>query len=443
MAESLVVELNPTHIEAEPGAMPIPATLTLHNRGLVVEQFTAEVVGLDKDWYTVPVPSVGLFPGDKEQLSITFHPPRRTGMEAGSYPFRVLVRARGGTDEEVVDGSLDVRGFAVYRLDLMPRRQTGRGTGRYRVQLTNSGTADVHLALEASDAEEACRIKFNKDDTPLVAAGSKAEVPISVTPKRRPWVGAPRAYEFTVVARPQDARGEPQTVSGQYTHKPFMASWSPMRNLAWFMMFFFVLFVIWNVAMATGVVAEFPRRMQTASGVVGAGFCRLPLLGRLCRQPTLAAQPLAVQSPECVFELGFREYVDQRPDAVGDCTENASYDVLGNALQHTEHGTLMWFKATNVVYFYDGQRLDWLPTAFPESCEFQFGFRDAVTAQRSLVGECLTNAAYDQLGNGYQQTSNGTLFWLKSANALYFLGRDQVYRLLDGQTVPVTGIGNP
>src|SRR5262249_16044375 len=148
-------ELSPSRIEVEPGSAPVEATLTLQNLGNVVEQYTADVVGLDAEWFTAPVASIALFPQDRDQLRVSFHPPKRVGVKGGSYPFKIVVRARSGAQQESIDGNLDVRGFAIFRLDLLPRRQTAR-LGKFRLQVANSGTADITLALEARDQEEAC-----------------------------------------------------------------------------------------------------------------------------------------------------------------------------------------------------------------------------------------------------------------------------------------------
>ena len=85
--QKLLVELSPSRIEVEPGSAPVEATLTLQNLGNVVEQYTADVVGLDAEWFTAPVASIALFPQDRDQLRVSFHPPKRVGVKAGTYPF--------------------------------------------------------------------------------------------------------------------------------------------------------------------------------------------------------------------------------------------------------------------------------------------------------------------------------------------------------------------
>jgi hypothetical protein len=353
--QRLQIELGQSHIEVEPGAAPVEATVTLQNLGNVVEQYTAEVVGLDPEWFTAPVGSVALFPQDRDQLHLSFHPPRRNGVRAGTYPFKVVVRARSGAQEESVDGVLDVRGFAVYRLDVTPRRQTAR-TGKFKLQVANTGTADVVLAVEARDQEEACRFKLGRDATLKVAAAGAAEMGVQLVPKSRPWVGPDRTYDFTLSARPVDARGDPQSTAAQFTYHPFLPSWRPIRRIGIVVGLLLLLLVVFEVAVATGVWGtvgdEFPRRMSVAGAQVHGFFCRMPGIDRVCGPGSVAARP--TPNATCEYQFGFRDASLAQPVLIGQCTTDAAYDMFGNGLQYTDYGVLFWTKATNTVYFFRG-----------------------------------------------------------------------------------------
>jgi hypothetical protein len=351
--QSLQIELSPAQIEVEPGATPVEATVTLQNLGNVVEQYTADVVGLDPEWFTAPVASVALFPQDRDQLRITFHPPKRTGIKAGTYPFKVVIRARSGAQEESVDGVLDVRGFAVYRLDLVPRRQTAR-TGKFKLQVVNTGTADVNLVLDGRDQDDGCEFKLANNDAPRVRAGATVDLPVVVRPKKRPWVGPDQTYDFTLSARPQDARGDAQTVTGQFTYHPFMRSWALLRRIGLIFGILFLLLLLFEILAAMGIIGgaaeEFPRRTAIAAAQVKGFVCRAPGIDRLCG-PTTAPQP-AANVEHCSFQFGFLEAAQTAPDLVGACTTDAAYDSFGNGVQYTNFGTLWWLKASNTVYLF-------------------------------------------------------------------------------------------
>jgi hypothetical protein len=74
---------------------------------------------------------------------------------------------------------------------------------------------------------------------------------------------------------------------------------------------------------------------------------------------TVAAPPpvLATTTPSCGFQLGFAEFRDAAPDAVGDCVENEAPDLeSGNSQQRTTNGLLVWRRADGLVAFTDGHR---------------------------------------------------------------------------------------
>jgi hypothetical protein len=345
---TLSVELNPPRVEIEPGGPPVEVTVALRNLSNVVEQYTLEISGLDADWYTAPVTSVSLFPQDSDQVRITLHPPKRPGVRAGSYPFRVIARARSGTAESSGSGTLELRGVAIYRiLDLAPRRQTARGKGTYRLQLSNTGAADVRLGLEGRDTEDACTFSFPKHAEPLVAAGSKGEYPVVVRPKKRPWVGPPRSYDFTISVRPLDARGEPQTIAGQFTHQPLFRTLPILPVLKW-LLILAVLLALLVAAFATGTAQEFGRRTAIVKAEGCSHLADVPLLGSLC------GPGVAAPDKGCSFEFGFQEFAAAEPQMVGACTTNVVYDKFGNGLQYTQKGVLFWLKESNTVYFFSG-----------------------------------------------------------------------------------------
>lgn len=349
-AAALIVDLSPPRVEMEPGGSPIEIVATVQNLSNIVEQYAIEITGLDADWYTAPVTSVSLFPQDRDQVRISLHPPKRPGLRAGAYPFRVIARARSGTAQQSAGGVLDVRGVAVYRIvDLTPRRQTARGKGTYRLQIANTGAADVRLGFEGSDPEAECTYSFPKQSEALVVAGGKAEFPVVVKPKKRPWVGPEQSYDFTISARPVDARGEPQAVSGQFTHKPLFRALPIWPVLKWVLIALAALAII-IVLFAIGIPQEFGRRVQVATAQACGGLRNVPVIGAACPRPR-ELPPLAA---DCAFQFGFKEFADAEPEMVGPCTTRVIYDDYGNGLQYSKKGVLFWLKESNTVYFFTG-----------------------------------------------------------------------------------------
>src|SRR5438132_974168 len=208
MPSSLLVELNPARIPMDASGAPVELLVTIRNLGDVVDQYAVEIIGLDSDWFTPPS-SVGLFPQDTQEVRISLHPPGAS-VRKGNYPFRVLVRSRGGAAEESAQGVLEVGGAARLRLEVTPRQHTARRFGTFKVQVSNSGTADVEVVLEGRDAEEACEVRFPHADRLLVPASAAATTSVRIRPKKRPWVGPEHTYNFAVSARSQSGGAEPQ-----------------------------------------------------------------------------------------------------------------------------------------------------------------------------------------------------------------------------------------
>lgn len=374
MPETLQVELTPSRIEIEPGAAPVEAVVTLRdlrNQGDPPEQYTVEVTDLDPEWFAIPVASVGLFPQDSEKVRITFHPPRRPGLHAKPYPFRVRVRSRSGEQEATVEGVLDVRGFAVFHLDLVPRRLTARGKGTFRVQVANTGTVDIQIGLEARDAEGACRVRFPKGDAPSVRAGGKTEVPLVVEPTQRPWVGPDRTYEFGITAQPLGARGEPQALTGEITHHPWLPSWQPLRRHSTKLLATLVVLVTGGLFVASPAPSRGWGGLQAATVRAQDAIACVPAVGALVRRGRQCPPP----PPRCLFDLGFREFTELHGGLVGTCMSKAAYNLFGDARQYTTNGVLFWQRASNTVYFfkgtcvyaYVGGRTEWVDG--PEQCK--------------------------------------------------------------------------
>jgi hypothetical protein len=357
VSDKLVVQLNTNQVTMEPGGAPFELVTTVQNLGDVVDQYTVELTGLEREWFTASVTSVGIFPGDREQVRIQLHPPKRPGLRAGAYPFRINVRSRGDTLQESADGVLQVRGMAVYRVDITPRRLTARGKGSFKVQIANTGNADVKLALDGRDAENACRIDFPEPE-PLVTAGNKKEVSVRVRPNKRPWVGPEKAYDFTVTARPQDAGGEPQTVAAQFTHKPLFGSWSPLFTLGKIAVVVIVLIGLVAILGSIGVLGSAPQAFASSTSRVQGFFCNAPLIDRVCPDDYHAFKSADNQSVAttgkggCKFEFGFKDFAEAEPKLVGDCTSSVYYDHFGNGVQYTREGMLFWQKDSNTIYFY-------------------------------------------------------------------------------------------
>jgi hypothetical protein len=219
------------------------------------------------------------------------------------------------------------------------------------VQLANTGTADVRLALSGSDTEDACRFRFPKDDMPLVRSATKTQVALVVQPLKRPWLGPERSYDFTVTARPHEAGGEPQTVAGQFTFRPLFPSWAPVRRVFVLASTLIALFVGFQILERQGVIRAFPDHFAVASVAMRGWTCGAPVVGGFC-PAGLAEESRASHS--CTFQRGFKVFAEANPTLIGDCQTDDLPERFGNTIQYSASGMLVWQKNSNTVYFFRG-----------------------------------------------------------------------------------------
>jgi hypothetical protein len=107
-----------------------------------------------------------------------------------------------------------------------------------------------------------------------------------------------------------------------------------------------VLLLVFVLIFATGFADEFGKRTAIASSPVCGGLSRVPAIGGVC--PPVNAPP--VETADCAFTAGFKDFADAESRLVGACTSNVRYDAFGNGLQYTSRGVLFWLKGSNTVY---------------------------------------------------------------------------------------------
>jgi hypothetical protein len=220
MSDKIKVTLSPTALEVNAGES-VELTATIHNRSQVVDQFTIALEGLAPAWYDFSVASVSLFPGDKDQIRVTIHPPKTAETKAGSYPF--TVRAVSGADPQqstAAEASVEVRTFAGLAVDMSPTRIVGQ-SGTYVITLNNQGNADATQSFETSDPEEGLNYTFKPQEV-TVPAGGSATVELIAKLKKKPKIDGEKEYPFQVVVKPSGAdkfSTEAKTLNGQLVYE--------------------------------------------------------------------------------------------------------------------------------------------------------------------------------------------------------------------------------
>jgi hypothetical protein len=230
MSDRIKVKLTPAVLQMNAGGEPIEASITVQNLGDIVDRFSFQLDDLDPAWYTFSEPGVSLFPNDKAQVQIKFQVLKKEGIKSGAYPFNLRVVSDSNPDEyTVVQGSLEVSPLAEFHLDMNPKRVETRKRAEYRITLANSGTADLTFNLKARDTEEGCRFWFTPQN-PVVPAWQTVVVKLIGQPKRRPWLGENKHYNFTLAVN-IEGKKESKSLNGELIYRPRWRSLRPLWHV--------------------------------------------------------------------------------------------------------------------------------------------------------------------------------------------------------------------
>jgi uncharacterized membrane protein len=198
----------------------------LQNLGEIVDKFLVEIEGLEETWYSRSASSVALMPQAKDQVLISFQPPKKKGVKSQVYPFAVTVRSQSTPGEATsVVGQLEVLPAVEFKLGVHPFRVSCRRKGTFHISLANNGVTDASIFLSATDLDEGLGFRF-KTENPAVAAWKTVEIPMVARPKRGSSVGEKKRYDITITATTAD--GKTQTVNAELYHGPLMSSWRPL-----------------------------------------------------------------------------------------------------------------------------------------------------------------------------------------------------------------------
>jgi hypothetical protein len=225
-SERIGVTLVPERLELLPGGQA-SVVLIVVNRGQVVDEFSLVVEDLDPAWFTVRVGTATLFPEADDRLELDIHLPDDRAIPAGRHVVHLKVRSRATPDVlAALDLPLEILPVGGLQLQLRPQRITTARGGTFRVELISTANAPQAVELLFADPEEQLLGRFGAEAL-SVPAGATTEVSLAVRPKRRPLLGPPRAYQFSVTALPPaaaDQAVEPIGVAdGQLVYRPPLA----------------------------------------------------------------------------------------------------------------------------------------------------------------------------------------------------------------------------
>jgi len=260
-SDRILVLMTPNTLQVAAGGEPTEATVEIQNIGTIVDRFSLEIEGLAESWYSLSAPSVSLMPHAKEQVQVSFHPPKVTGVTSDNYPFAVTLQSQTiPEDSASTTAQLDILPAVDFGISVKPYRIHCRRKCTFQVQITNKDVAEASVFIDVTDIESGLSLKL-ENDSPVVSPWQNIEIPMLVKPKRNSIVGDIKRYDISVTA--STAEGYTQLARCQMDHKPLLSSWRPiLRTLKYIIVFGiagFALYYIIRLGGGWGSLARDPQ----------------------------------------------------------------------------------------------------------------------------------------------------------------------------------------
>lgn len=196
-------------------------TLRVRNTGAVVDQFSVQVLGPAAAWTVAEPALLSLFPGTDGEIVLRMRP--TVAQAAGAVPFGVKLNSAVDPASTVVEeGVVEVGAFVAVTARLVPRTAKGRGSGKHRLVLRNTGNTPTAVSVTGSDPDDV--VKFKGMGGPVrLAAGGRHEMRIRYRSTANHMTGPPELHGFTLSVVPQG--GAPVPVEGSFRQKPAVSGW--------------------------------------------------------------------------------------------------------------------------------------------------------------------------------------------------------------------------
>ena len=210
---------------ASPGApiaagSPTTATVSIQNRGNVVDELTISVLDLPAAWVKVSRPSLSLVPNARDEVTIVIQPPRTAEAAAKEYAFSVAVVSRETSREVRALGKVTVLPFEGFKITLDPVR----ATRDFKVTAENSGNVPIAFAYAGVQDDNALDFQFEEDQITL-EPGQRKEVRVQVVAKSKKMLGDAQITPFRIEARPKSSSVQKAAADGQLRVQPPLQRW--------------------------------------------------------------------------------------------------------------------------------------------------------------------------------------------------------------------------
>ncbi len=176
------------------------ATVTVQNRGNVVDTVTVSIQGIPESWLRVTRPSLQLMPDARDEVVVIFQPPRETASTAGPHEFAAAARSTQHGVEVRALGRIAILPFGDLSLELRPVRSKRAFTATVENQSNSPATVE----FRATDGGDEVNASFQPARLEL-QPGEGGSVQIDARLRRARFFGKESLIPFEAEAK-ADAR---------------------------------------------------------------------------------------------------------------------------------------------------------------------------------------------------------------------------------------------
>jgi hypothetical protein len=221
---AVVATLRARSLKVDPGAQA-SLDIEILNRGKIVDQLAAQVLGPVAGWSTVIPPRLNLLPGTSGTVTIAFCPPRTPGVHAGTHLASIVIGSREHPDESVTERvGVEVAPFSDVDASMTPSVLRGSVEARAAVSVTNRGNAALDAVLSAEDPELAFAFRLSATRI-RIDPGQTSSADVAVIPREtlRAMPSQTRPFRVLVTA----GEGWRRTLEGTFVQVPVAAAPQP------------------------------------------------------------------------------------------------------------------------------------------------------------------------------------------------------------------------
>jgi serine/threonine protein kinase/predicted secreted protein len=209
-------------INVEPGKNSA-ISIVLINQGATVDHFKISVTGVPAPWVSVPPTPPQLVPGDQQEITITFHPPRDPHSRAGRYPISISAISQNDPGEFAeFKANLTVSAFSRFSSEIHPQKLRTGQIGH--IAIKNLGNTQESFALSWKDRGDELAFEPTRSQV-RISEGKQAVVEFRATSNHKRWIGGEKTHSFSVQV--SLAGEQPQEHSGEVVSRALFPTWAP------------------------------------------------------------------------------------------------------------------------------------------------------------------------------------------------------------------------